>query len=324
MEETVGRPESQVSGDDPRLLAFANDLRQLRQQAGSPSYRQLAKRAHYSPAALCQAANGRAIPTLEVTLGFVKACGGDVAGWERRWRELNATANPDGESDRPPGYWQGEPDLLTVGTGDFTADLAADREPDPAQHGEPARWRRIELRQLQSGMLTVASMAICAVALINLGVKLDSVMSGNGSAAGTATSQLMSQQAGKTDPVADGSDPTRAGCSFDAVTMAATRVHFPTSQLSGEVELRYSPHCRAAWGRFEPTATWKPGPGMMVTVWTIRPADQANEYYSVEFGGESVIGNMLMTARGCIAAEVTMVRGATESPVAATTCRIIN
>jgi hypothetical protein len=130
----------------------------------------------------------------------------------------------------------------------------------------------------------------------------------------------MSQQAGKTDPVADGSDPTRAGCGPGAVTMAFTRVHFPTSQLSGEVELRYSPRCRAAWGRFEPATTWSPGPGTMVTVWTIRPADQATEYYSVEFGGESVIGNMLMTARGCIAAEVTVVRGATESPVATTAC----
>ena len=42
----MGRPESRLSGNDPRLLAFANDLRRLRRDAGSPSYRKLAKQAH--------------------------------------------------------------------------------------------------------------------------------------------------------------------------------------------------------------------------------------------------------------------------------------
>ena len=105
--------------------------------------------------------------------------------------------------------------------------------------------------------------------------------------------------------------------------MAAVRVHFPASQLSGEVELRYSPHCHTAWGRFEPADGWNPGPGMMVTVWTVRPADQATQSYSVEFGGEAIIGNMLMTARGCVQAEVTMTRRSIRSPVAATTCVVI-
>lgn len=323
----MGRPESQLSSNDPRLLAFANDLRRLRKEAGSPSYRQLAQRAHYSPAALSQAANGRAIPSLEVTLGFVRACGGDVAGWERRWRELNAAVNPDGESDDliasdEPSQADPRPDsernLLALG-------LAPDRGAE--------RMRRVEVRHLQAGLLTLASMAICALALIDLTVRLDGGSNGP-AVVGTAatsqhrllqqTSQQSTQQAGKANPVADGSDPNRAGCSADAVTMAWTRVHFPTSQLSGEVELRYSPHCRAAWARFEPAKNWSPGPSTMVTVWTIRPADQATRSYSVEFGGEVIIGNMLMTARGCILAEVTMVRGATESPVATTTCLPIN
>jgi hypothetical protein len=106
--------------------------------------------------------------------------------------------------------------------------------------------------------------------------------------------------------------------------MAWVRVHFPASQLSGEVELRYSPHCRAAWARFEPEDGWNPGAGTMVTVWTVRPADQATQSYSVEFGGEAIIGNMLMTARGCVLAEVTMVRRSARSPVAATACVVIS
>lgn len=126
--------------------------------------------------------------------------------------------------------------------------------------------------------------------------------------------------AGAADPIADGSDPNRAGCGPDAVTLATTNVHFPTDQLSGEVDLRYSPHCHAAWGRFEPESGWNPGPGTMVTVWTIRPADQATQSYTVEFGDEAIIGNMLMTAHGCVAAEVSMTRGKAASPMAMTVC----
>ena len=130
-------------------------------------------------------------------------------------------------------------------------------------------------------------------------------------------------EAGQADPVADGSDPGRAGCN-DGVTQASARVHFPADRLSGEVELRYSPHCHAAWARFVPADGWHPGPGTMVTVWTIRPADQATQTYTVEFGGESVVGNLLMTARGCVSAEVTIARAGVTSPVAETACMVIN
>jgi hypothetical protein len=282
----VGRPESQLSGDDPRLLAFAADLRRLRRQAGSPSYRKLAKQVHYSPSALSQAANGRSMPSLGVTLGFVRACHGDVAEWERRWRELDAAGAPDGgpEHDPPP---------------------ATPPEPPGTPPEPPARARRAPPRRLWLGIVSLAAVAACAVVIVEL------------------TASPSRPQPGQANPVADGSDPGRAGCGTDAVTMATVRVHFPASQLSGDVELRYSPHCHAAWGRFEPADGWNPGPGTMVTVWTVRPADQATQSYAVEFGGEAIIGNMLMTARGCVQAEVTMTRGSLRSPVAATTCVVI-
>lgn len=72
------------------LLRFAGDLRRLRERAGSPTYRELATRAHYSAAALSEAAGGRKLPTLAVTLAYVTACGGDSAGWLARWRETAA------------------------------------------------------------------------------------------------------------------------------------------------------------------------------------------------------------------------------------------
>jgi len=83
------------------LLRFAGDLRRLREQAGGPTYRELATRAHYSAAALSEAAGGRKLPTLAVTLAYVSACDGDTAGWMARWRETAAELAVE-EGDEPP------------------------------------------------------------------------------------------------------------------------------------------------------------------------------------------------------------------------------
>jgi WD40 repeat protein len=89
------------------LVAFAVDLRRLRQDAGGPSYRELGKRAGYSATTLAEAAGGRRFPSLEVTLAYVRACDGDAELWERRWHslaaELNATVVAETEdSDEAP------------------------------------------------------------------------------------------------------------------------------------------------------------------------------------------------------------------------------
>nr|AGS49724.1 WD-40 repeat protein [uncultured bacterium esnapd14] len=104
------RGERPLDAGDGVLLRFAHDLRQLRQKAGSPTYRVLAGQAHYSVAALSEAAAGRKLPTLAVTLAYVRACDGDVTEWERRWHSLATELSaPDldqaGDTDaeqRPP------------------------------------------------------------------------------------------------------------------------------------------------------------------------------------------------------------------------------
>ncbi|MBB5959328.1 WD40 repeat protein [Saccharothrix tamanrassetensis] len=98
------RRESPLREDAGALGEFAQQLRRLREQAGSPTYRQLSRHAHYSAAALSEAANGRKLPSLAVTLAYVRACGGDVAGWEARWRELAAAVNPPAEPSGTPPY----------------------------------------------------------------------------------------------------------------------------------------------------------------------------------------------------------------------------
>ena len=75
--------------DDP-VGMFAADLRALMAAAGVPSYRELARRAHFSHTVIAAAAGGKVLPSLEVTLAFVGACGGDAAVWEERWRAVRA------------------------------------------------------------------------------------------------------------------------------------------------------------------------------------------------------------------------------------------
>ncbi|MEV6241489.1 hypothetical protein [Lentzea sp. NPDC051838] len=83
------RGERPLDDGDSPLLRFAGDLRQIRADAGSPTYRELAQRAHFSVATLSEAAGGRKLPSLDVTLAYVRACGGDEQTWSQRWHEVD-------------------------------------------------------------------------------------------------------------------------------------------------------------------------------------------------------------------------------------------
>jgi WD40 repeat protein len=89
-------------------MEFAAGLRLLREKAGRPGYRELARRAHFSATTLSEAAGGRRLPTLAVTLAYVAACGGNGPEWEQRWRRVAAagpaptTADPDGAGQEVP------------------------------------------------------------------------------------------------------------------------------------------------------------------------------------------------------------------------------
>ncbi|GLZ32236.1 hypothetical protein Lesp02_44240 [Lentzea sp. NBRC 105346] len=97
------RGERPLDGvEDNPLVRFAGELRALRVAAGSPPYRELARRTHYSASALSDAAGGRKLPSLEVTLAYVRACDGDVAQWEQRWHALAATTEPAGDDTTSP------------------------------------------------------------------------------------------------------------------------------------------------------------------------------------------------------------------------------
>ncbi|MFI1018313.1 hypothetical protein [Streptomyces sp. NPDC020965] len=103
------RPLDWGEGDDD-VLTFAAGLRGLRQAAGNPPYRELSRRAHYSAGALSDAAGGRKLPSLSVTVAYVRACEGDVGAWERRWHEVaaaRAAATARAEDDGTPAPYPG-------------------------------------------------------------------------------------------------------------------------------------------------------------------------------------------------------------------------
>ncbi|MCP2242389.1 WD40 repeat [Lentzea aerocolonigenes] len=84
------RGERPLDDGDGPVLRFAADLRRLRASAGGLSYRELARRSHFSSTALSDAAGGRRLPGLEVVLGYVRACGGDEEQWRQRWHDVAA------------------------------------------------------------------------------------------------------------------------------------------------------------------------------------------------------------------------------------------
>ncbi|GGO42842.1 nSTAND1 domain-containing NTPase [Streptomyces lasiicapitis] len=83
----MGRREKPLDPTDGPAARFAAELRKLRQEAGAPSYRVMARQASYSVTALSQAAAGERLPSLAVVRAYAEACGADPEEWERRLRE---------------------------------------------------------------------------------------------------------------------------------------------------------------------------------------------------------------------------------------------
>ncbi|MEV6780065.1 helix-turn-helix transcriptional regulator [Streptomyces syringium] len=89
----MARPESPIDPQAP-YATFALQLRKLRKAAGSPTYTTLARRTLYSVPALSQAAAGRKLPSLELTLAYATACGGDREHWNEQWLIAHHQAAP--------------------------------------------------------------------------------------------------------------------------------------------------------------------------------------------------------------------------------------
>ncbi|MFF4796079.1 hypothetical protein ACFY2M_41925 [Streptomyces sp. NPDC001276] len=103
----AGRRESPLDSSAGPVARFAAELRKLRVEAGSPTYRVMARRTGQGASTLSQAAGGERLPSLPVVLAYVRACGGDPEEWEGRWREAAAEAAAEpraDEEDAEPPY----------------------------------------------------------------------------------------------------------------------------------------------------------------------------------------------------------------------------
>ncbi|BFU41799.1 NBR1-Ig-like domain-containing protein [Krasilnikovia sp. MM14-A1004] len=82
-----------TDGGGSRGGQFAEQLRDLRERAGRPSFRAMAGRSgRISHTTLHEAAAGHRFPSWETTREFVRACGADEAEWRAKW-ELAQPAN---------------------------------------------------------------------------------------------------------------------------------------------------------------------------------------------------------------------------------------
>jgi hypothetical protein len=104
----------------------------------------------------------------------------------------------------------------------------------------------------------------------------------------------------------DGADPKRTGCASDPGTATTDTVEVNTSreQHLGNIELRYSPGCHVAWGRFTPSdSTLLPHSTVRVTLQR-SGAEPGTTVFEIPFDGQPVFGNILTTTSGCVQATV--------------------
>jgi hypothetical protein len=296
----AGRPERPVDpGAGPQeALAFA--LRKLREENGNPTYREMAQRAHYSASTLARAASGSSLPGRDLTLAYVRACGGDEAEWARRWDDAAAQLGEDIQpaEDRPD-------------------DAAEPGHAGPGRPSPPAR-----------GPVHAAGRSLrLAPAWLRRAPRRPAVISGFGivaAVAGLAIAMLPGgHRPGSSHPPAahsvyrDGDDPLATGCNQDTRTLDQVPVFLPGGAKFGTLLLRHSPSCAMSWG-----SVWGPDPHLYrVFIIARRPADGAEAPSSWALNTPpGSYGNMLSTSRSCVMAEAYVRTPRGTGPVARTRC----
>ncbi|WP_182874535.1 helix-turn-helix domain-containing protein [Microbispora sp. H10670] len=298
----MGRPERDLSPEEGPVQAFAVALRRLREEAGTPTYRALAERAHYSATVLSRAAGGRVLPSLEVTLAFVRACGGDEDEWTRRWHRVSAEIAdaPETSGGEPPS----------------PAPDAGEDVPSSARGGASGG---LAGRARERGRLLVPLAALVTAGAVALGAAGSGPLLAPG---WTSRNQHLTDRTTDASLAEDmdGDDPRARGCGPDPDTLEtldAVPLLLPGGARFGTLRLRRSPVCDTAW------ASAHYDNPRLYTVWLAahRPADnaQVRSQWSNNTPPGSY-GDMLSLARGCVWVEGWVVTERGEGPHAATRC----
>jgi len=244
--------------DGPLLAAkskeeFAGCLRELRAQAGAPSFRKLARVTHYASSTLADATSGRRLPTEPVVKALVAACDADPAPWLEQLRRIAAAEQRDRAGAIPP---PGDQD----GDGSGAAPRRGRERPFPG------RGPRV--------VLAAVGLAVLAAGLA-IGWAGASAMSAHGPAATDAMMQLpgVPPFSGTPTPapqarVVDGMDPDASHCTADSRLVDRAPVLMDGVQV-GALDLRYSPWCGAGWAKLY----LYPGQPTMMGEVTVRSGD---------------------------------------------------
>lgn len=212
-----------VVTDDPDLdtqLAvdpvgqFCERLRELRLQAGSPTFRELARRTHFSASTLASATTGKRLPTEAVLMAFVVACGQEAGPWVADLRAATAPSMPS-----------------------RTCEASGPASLDPSS----GRTTFVRRGWVIAGILGVAGG-------LAVGAFLASLSDTSARAPVSAVSVTTVPGPVPAQISGDGHDPNQFGCVPDAQLADKAPVLIDGEQV-GALELKYSAHCAAGWAR---------------------------------------------------------------------------
>lgn len=301
----MGRPESQIDFTRGEVAKFAADLRQLRVRAGRPSYRVLASATNYGISTLSEAAKGESLPTLQVTLKYVEACGGDVDEWAARWEAVSQAVKSSGTAagGSPLGEATGGPQ---AGPAMPLEDAVAGQPPDASSGLAPGRalsWAR--LRQVASRPWGAIAIGCALVVLAASGVLVARL----GPRPAPATAATVSRL--------DGKDPYISDCGGDERMLDSRAMSWPDGKPYGRVVLLYSAVCNASWGYvYGPNS-----PDWKVTIVAVRPGDGATAPWAFQGTARpDSWGNLLSVRSGCVYVEAFVTVGHIRSSVTRTSC----
>lgn len=238
---TVEEPAPEPAAQDTDALRpetpaarFAADLRGLREAAGSPSYRQLARVMHYSPSTIADATAGRRLPTEPVVRALATACKADPDVWANKLRdavkaqaEAVALAGDSARNTPPPS---GDVELQSER-------LAA---------GDAVKWRRRTVRWFAGTALACAFLGV-GYGIGSATTHPSSTPSSSHESSRPLTTTTTPSPA-YSYPALDGADPVAAGCAGDAQLIDKSALMRDGVQV-GALELKYSVRCHAGWAR---------------------------------------------------------------------------
>lgn len=279
----MGRNEGSIKADHEAVAELAQRLRELRADAGRPTYRAMAAHTHYSASTLSRAAAGGSLPSLDVVLAYAAACGGDRAEWTRRWQQANTALQP-------------RPEVCNA---------------VPPPRGAPPQPRPLAGRHWSGGArMAVPLAAVLLAAALLTATGLLVVRGAQGKPQGrpvtTPSVPALARISDGDDPRADGcaavGDAEAAALGAREVAVRTIRAHSGT--VIGWLALWRNARCGAEWAE----ASYVDPHLYPVTLEAHRSADGATvvDHVVVNLPRDPVIGQLLTTAPGCIWARMTL------------------